>query len=293
MPAQGQVKGSGGMVAAGEWVRFWRDPDLGDLELLTASYVTHRFSRHSHEGYALGVIECGVESFDYLGATHHAPARRIVVVHPGEVHTGHAGTEAGWRYRMLYPDPALILRAQAELTGSARIALPFFPDPVIRDPDLAVRLDSLHRRLEAGAPRLERESRLLWFLAELVSRHAGRRPEPLKAAGDWPAVARVRDYLETAPDLPVSLNSLAELAGLPAIRLLRQFRRRYGLPPHAYQVQQRVLRAKRLLSAGETIAEVAAAAGFSDQSHLTRQFKRIVGVTPGQYRDGGSKIVQA
>lgn len=56
-----------------EHVKFWRDPDLQDVELLRATYVTHAFSRHTHEGYAIGVIESGVEAFTYRGENHAAP----------------------------------------------------------------------------------------------------------------------------------------------------------------------------------------------------------------------------
>jgi AraC-like DNA-binding protein len=77
---------------------------------------------------------------------------------------------------------------------------------------------------------------------------------------------------------------LAALAGVSRFQLLRAFRRETGITPHAYLIQRRVSAARRLLAAGEIPAQAAAAAGFSDQSHMTRAFVRYLGVTPARYR---------
>ena len=91
-----------------ERARLWRDTALGDLDLLSARYITHRFAPHFHEGYAIGVIVEGAETFSYRGRTEVAPAGHIVIVNPGEIHTGSAVAESGWTYRMLYPSCELI-----------------------------------------------------------------------------------------------------------------------------------------------------------------------------------------
>src|SRR5579883_2616325 len=91
-----------------EQVNFWRDPALRDLELLHAHYVTHTFAPHTHEEYAIGVIERGAERFMYRHTQHTAPAGSVVVINPGEVHTGEAVLASGWSYRMLYPAASLL-----------------------------------------------------------------------------------------------------------------------------------------------------------------------------------------
>ena len=111
--------------------------------MLCAKYITHSFARHTHEGYAIGVIESGVEAFTYRGAIHQAPAGSIVIIHPGEVHTGHAGIPEGWSYRMLYPDAALLQQAAAEVNIHT-CSLPFFSQPVIQDKFLAQQLQRMH-----------------------------------------------------------------------------------------------------------------------------------------------------
>lgn len=273
-----------------EQAKFWRDPALGNTEMLRATYVTHSFARHTHEGYAIGVIEAGVEAFAYRGGNYQAPAGSIVIVHPGEVHTGHAGVPSGWTYRMLYPDVPLLQNALAELQegilqkGAAGI--PFFPNPVIQDAQLAAQLRRSHIAIETSKSPLERESCLLWTLAQLIARHADRRPLIVPPGQEQAVVQRVRGYLHRHYAHSVSLEQLAEVADLKPLRLLRVFQRAVGLPPHKYLVQVRVVRAKALLSAGMPIAEVAHETGFTDQSHLNRHFKRLVGVTPGLYAAG-------
>ena len=69
-----------------EQVKFWLAQDLNNLELLRANYISHTFSRHTHDGYAIGVIERGAETFYYRGKTHTAPAGSLVVINPGEIH---------------------------------------------------------------------------------------------------------------------------------------------------------------------------------------------------------------
>ena len=274
----------------GEWTKFWRDPALGGLDRLHARYITHAFGRHAHDTFAIEVLERGAHTFRYRGADHAPVAGDLVLLNPGEVHTGRPASPLGYGYRMLYPSVEQVRMAAEEISGCSRND-PYFPRPVVRDDRLAAAMRHLHIALAEPAPRLERESRLLTVLVAVVRRHAAERP-PARATGMEPrAVTWAREFLEANAAEEVSLAQLAEVAGLSPFHLARVFREAVGLPPHAYLDQVRVERAKRLLAAGLPIARAAADVGFADQSHLTRRFKRLVGVTPGQYR-AGSKNVQ-
>lgn len=264
---------------------FWRDGELGGLELLRAHYVTHSFAPHSHEGFALGVIETGVETFRYRRATHVAPAGSLVVINPGEPHTGAAALAEGWRYRMLYPNAEVLREVASALSGRLR-PVPSFSRPVIDDPALARELMRLHADVEARAEPLERSSRLRAAFARLIARHADSPHLEPRIAPEPELVRCLRDYLEERAATPVRLEDLAALAGMSAFRTLRVFEQAVGMPPHAYLTHLRVARARRLLTHGTPPAHAAALVGFYDQSHLTRHFKRIVGVTPGQYAAG-------
>ncbi|HEX2910773.1 MAG TPA: AraC family transcriptional regulator [Chloroflexia bacterium] len=265
-----------------ESTNFWLDPDLGNLEFLHARYVTHAFSRHAHDGYAIGVIVKGAEEFEYRHTRHVAPEGSLVVINPGEMHTGQAYRPEGWSYRMLYPDSALLQEASSQIAGRSR-DVPFFAEPVITDKPLAEQLVKLHQALEEPLPALERQSRMLWFFGQFVSRHADDRPAVRRTGEEQQVVRRVRDYLENHYYENLTLEHLSQIAGLSPFHLLRIFRDAAGLPPHTYLNQIRISRAKTLLLKGWPIATVAHETGFVDQSHFTRQFKRIIGVTPGQY----------
>ena len=286
-PARDHEHGPGALDDRHERAIYWRAADLGNLDLLRATFVKHAFARHTHEGYAIGVIERGAESFSYRGATHRAPAGSIVLINPGEAHTGQAAVAGGWSYAMLYPEVELLRTVASELAGH-ECAVPYFPEPVVDDPPVATLLRRLHTLLERSDDTLERESQLYAVCAYLLVRHVAERPQPHAPAAEPGRVALARSYLEAHLEDAVNLDDLARLTNLSPFHLLRVFQRETGLPPHAYLTQLRVARAKRLLASGMPLPQVAVLTGFSDQSHLTRHFKRLVGVTPGRYASGSA-----
>jgi AraC-like DNA-binding protein len=267
----------------------WRAEQLGGLELLRATFVTHAFSRHTHDTFALGVVEDGLHSFWYGGATHLVPPQAIVVLNPDTVHTGQAARLSGYTtYRMLYPSPALVQQVADALWSRSR-GLPYFPHPVIHDPDLAHQIRAFHLTVEHPTSALEREMRLMQVLTLLVLRHAEVRPAEPRRARDRGVVCRARAYLDAHYADDVSLAHLARVAEVSPFYLARAFRADVGVPPHTYLEGVRVAQAKTLLLAGRALADVAFATGFVDQSHFTHRFKRSVGVTPGQYAQQGRR----
>lgn len=275
-------------MTAGNWTRFWRIPEAGAAEFLHAAYTDHAYDRHVHDRYVFGVTTGGTEGFWHRGALRTATVGQVVVVNPDDVHDGCSmERERAWTRRILYLDPALFAEVQAEIGAPG---LPLFPQGVLGDADLAAAVAAFHAEAETGLSALERDARLRILVARLIRGHAtGLRPD-LRAAGNEPAaVARVRALLEADPAAERSLADLGALVGLHPLYLTRAFRKVVGLPPHAYQTQLRVRLAARLLRNGQRPAEVAAASGFADQSHMTRTFKRVLGVTPGRFRSGSFK----
>lgn len=266
-----------------EKTTLWRAADVGDVELLHAKYVRYAFARHTHEGVAIGVIEDGAESFWYHGANHVATRGNIVVFNPGEVHTGQGADGRGWTFRIFYLDAQLLQRAASEMAGRPQ-GIPFFRDPVIRDSQMAKLLLSLHVTLGTSGSALERGSLFIWTFAQLVQKHADGRPLERASGSDHIAVKRIREYLEDQYQQNVSLHELTRLVSMSPYALIRAFRAEVGLPPHAFLNQIRIHRARHLLRQGDTLADAAFSTGFVDQSHFTRHFKKLVGVTPGNYR---------
>ncbi len=283
------MKGEESTMRSQEWVNVWHDAMLDGLELHHATYITHTFARHTHDYYVIGVIEAGVQSFAYRGTRQITPAGDVFVIHPGEAHTGEAVSAGGYTYRTLYPPVALIQRACSDIAGCEQ-GVPFFPTSVIHDGEVARGLRDLHLALTSDATPLEREARFLQACALLITRYAEIRPPERGIRQERPVVQQVRHYLDEHFAQQVSLAELAQLVGLSPYYVHRVFEREVGLPPHAYLENVRIRQAQRLLAQGETIAQVAYDLGFSDQSHLTRRFTRLLGITPGHYLH--SKMVQ-
>ena len=117
----------------------------------------------------------------------------------------------------------------------------------------------------------------------LAPRQPARGPDGALPRGRLRAVV---DFIESNLDAAPTLERMAAVARLSPYHFARQFKAATGLPPHQYVITRRVERAKELLQAGTelSLAQVAARAGFSDQSQFYHHFRRLVGVTPGRFR---------
>lgn len=218
--------------------------------------------------------------------------RRRRLVRPGELvawdpsgpHAGSAAGAGAWASRLMILEVADL----AAIAGDEEHPLLndlAFPEPVLADPQLAAGFLRLHRALGDTPTRLEADELLAEWLNALISRAAATRPPaPSRAPHDALALRRACDYLAEHSARNVGLDELAAAAGIGKFRLVRIFRQRTGLPPHALQIAHRIRTARRLLERGHTIADTASATGFADQSHLHRHFTRMIGLTPAAYQ---------
>lgn len=269
---------------AENWIKFWCAPQFGGrVELSRGISVTHVYPWHWHEEAQIWAIESGADVLSFRGAEHFTPPGALAFVPPGEVHCNRYVEPEGCTYRTLNVGPDLLLRAFGDLTmGQASFSL---RQPVVLDTDLFQRFVATHARLEEQPSRLVSDVLLLRLLEEMIQRTSGLRRDPGRGGREERmAVRRVREYLVAAHASNISLEDLAKMANLSPYHLHRVFTREAGMPPHAFQTQVRISRARVLLNEGKRLNEVAAETGFADQSHFTREFKRYVGLTPGAYR---------
>jgi AraC-like DNA-binding protein len=256
-----------------DWVR--QGADAPGLERIEAFFAGEAYGLHRHDTYAIGLTMSGVQSFTYRGQLRHSLAGHAVVLHPDEAHDGHAGTADGFRYRMLYVQPAAL---QEALGGSA---LPFVAAGTSTDPRLGVAVRALLADLREAPEAFERQDALL-DLALALRGAAGASPDAPR--GDWRAARRARELLDDDPARAITLDELASACDRDRWSLSRDFRRFFGTSPHRYLTLRRLDQVRRGLRAGGTLADCALAAGFADQSHMTRQFTKAFGVTPAQWR---------
>ena len=251
---------------------FVRPRFLPGVELVSVAYRNRIFPTHLHPEYVVGTVIGGSEALRARGANHTVGMGDVLRLHPDAPHANRCLGNDVLRYRVFYL-PAESIAAYGERALS-------FAAPVARDARLARLLAQTHEALcQEDIGELEQESALLTLIAGL-SADPGNEAEPALAGA---GVTRARDYIDAHFAEPFGLATLADVAGLSVFHLAHSFRKASGFSPLAYRNQRRVSEARRMLLAGEPIAEVAAAVGFADQSHLTRQFQRIFGVSPGRY----------
>jgi len=259
----------------------WRPADL-DRILLMAGQTT-RYAIEPRGEYVFGIVEGRPMRSRRGGEVRLVRPGQLVAWDPSNGHAGAAVDGQPWSSRLMVVELA-DLATLASDTESNLLDDVAFPEPVLSDPELAGDFLRLHNALEGPTTRLERDEQLVEWLRALIERSSAVRPQrsPLSPRDDR-ALRLACDYLGDRPERNVGLDELATAAGVGKFRLIRLFRERTGLPPHALQVAHRIRNARRLLEAGQTIARTAAATGFADQSHLHRHFQRSLGLTPGQY----------
>jgi AraC-like DNA-binding protein len=246
------------------------------FERVEVNLRTVAFAPHRHDSYAIGVTLRGVQSFGYRGTTEVSPAGHAFVIHPDEKHDGRPATDEGFHYRIVYVAPDLI---GAALDGRR---LPFAREAVTREMRLhraiCVALDAFDAAIED----VQFDQVIAGLADALVSHDPA--PRSVYRVACQTAVRLARDYLDANLGQPVSSGALERTTGLSRFALARHFRDLVGTSPYRYLVMRRLERAKRLIVGGSSLAQAAAASGFADQSHMTRQFKQAYGVSPGQWR---------
>ncbi|QNH75679.1 AraC family transcriptional regulator [Pseudomonas protegens] len=259
-------------TAVTDWVH--RAPATRGLERIEAYFAGHGYDMHRHDTYAIGRTLRGVQSFQYRGGWRHSLPGATMVLHPDEAHDGEAGTHDGFHYRMLYVEPALIQRI---LGGQP---LPFIAGGLSNDPRLSAATDALLRGLDSPLDPLEQED-ALFDLAHALNSVSGITRSRQRL--DYAAAQRARDYIHSALDRTLTLDELEAHSGRDRWSLSRDFRLLFGTSPYRYLSMRRLDLVRALLVQGQSLTQAALIAGFSDQSHMTRQFRQAYGLPPARW----------
>lgn len=266
-----------------ERVSFKRPLGHRGLETLAAHYVHQTFKPHSHPEYLVGVITGGAHSVWCRGEQLYVPPGTVMSMRPGDIHHGNAAVEDGWVQRMFYVAEDMMAEILGDRRDTSSASLPDFASSSRHDWNLARKLERIHGAVHGSRLTLERDAALVAF-AEVVARLAGEPSDdgPRGAPPD-DRVRRLVDYLHAHVARDVSLDELSLLVGLRRRQTIDIFKRATGLPPHAFHIGLKVRLAQDSLLKGQSLAATAIGAGFADQSHMTRHFTAIVGVTPATY----------
>ncbi|KQM02593.1 transcriptional regulator, AraC family [Frankia sp. CpI1-P] len=269
-----------GRVGEGQTVAAWRPAVAGVREVFHARFISHVYPPHTHDSWTLLIVDTGAVRFGLDRHEHGTLRSQVTLLPPDVPHDGRSARPGGFRKRVLYLDRDLL---GDELIGTA------VDTPTLADPTLRRRIGRLHDLLLTPGEDLAAQSGLT-LVGERLRAHLGRRSRfPARRDGAPPprrdpTVAHaLRDLLDSRIAEGITLAAAAELLGAHPTHLIRAFHQEFGLPPHRYLTGRRVDLARRLLLAGHRPAEVATLAGFYDQAHLTRHFRRMLATSPARY----------
>jgi AraC-like DNA-binding protein len=250
-------------------------PGADGIERLEAHLYGQAFSPHRHDTYAIGITISGIQTFRYRGQQWRCLPGQCHILHPDEIHDGSAGTEDGFGYRIVYIDPLLI---QDALGGRP---LPFVAQPVVDTARLPAGIGFEVWDIDAKIDDMARVELVIAVTNLLIGGKSDNQSKADSLA--LHSVKRVRDMIIACPAAQRSVGELERLADLDRWTLARQFRAAFGTSPSRFRTMRRLDNVRRLLRNGTSLAEAATAAGFSDQSHMSRQFKRAYGFTPARW----------
>lgn len=257
-----------------DWIRTASETDR--FERIEAFFNDHAYEPHRHDTYAIGRTLSGVQSFHYQGVMQHSQQGMTMVLHPDEKHDGESGTQDGFRYRMVYIEPAKI---QSILKGKP---LPFIQHGISTDPRLFKATNTFLQSIENHMEVLEEED-ALYDLAMALN-EISVRPLSQRLSFDYRAAEQAREFIHAVSERNISLDDLEKSIGRDRWSLSRDFRLLFGTSPHRYLTMRRLEKVKINLIKGASLVAAATDAGFYDQSHMTRHFKQAFGLSPAHWK---------
>ncbi|WP_194722636.1 AraC family transcriptional regulator [Noviherbaspirillum malthae] len=262
---------------------FWRDPDMPFIEArMMRDGAEASYARHWHDTFSVGIITGGRSSYVNGAHSEEVGQGMLVVMNPGDVHVCNPLDDAGWSFIMFYIDAEWMGRVQADLRGSDDVAFRPYARAALHAPHLADAGVSLFSQLtDADSDRLIREVGIIEFAGLLDGELTPCAPAGMESVSKAERAAR---HIDAHFSQSLRLEELCAVADLSASYLIRAFKKRYGVAPHEYQTNRRIQFGKARLREGVPIAQAALEAGFADQAHFQRIFKRLTAATPGQYQ---------
>jgi AraC-like DNA-binding protein len=204
----------------------------------------------------------------------------IIIFNPQDPHACEQVDGRKLDYRCINIEPKVMREYVREVTGQAY--LPRFSTHVLYQSELVSSLHDLHQLILEEQSDFSKEETLLLLLDQLLKDYADMEP-PKAEQNVTLEIRQLCEYMDAHYMKNISLNELSGLSGISKYHLLRLFTRQKGISPYRYLETIRINQAKRLLEHGVLPIDVAAQTSFSDQSHFTNFFKKLIGLTPKQY----------
>ncbi|SEG17967.1 helix-turn-helix transcriptional regulator [Marinobacterium lutimaris] len=253
---------------------------LPAVEMRLAANSSACYRAHSHDEFSFGLIDQGAALYQNREHLNRIGRGSLVTINPADLHACNPD-KGRWSYRMLFVDTEWMGGLQRELSPCSADYQPF-AEVLATRPEIGRDFDRLYKLLDGAGTALETETELIGFLAPFFS---GQDRDTTPASEPPKSLHRVCELLADNLSANLSLDDLCQEAALNRYQLIRLFRKHYGQPPHAYQIDQRIKKARALLrDRNARLDDVALQLGFADQSHFHRHFKQRLAMTPGTYQ---------
>ncbi len=261
---------------------FTRRCEHQNISILSATMSDFTYARHSHEEYSLGVTLKGRQDFFCRDRFYKSSPGRVMIFNPEDVHDGHSGGEQSLEYVMLYIHPNQLcpwFKCLGYKETRLRIKDTVLVDPLLRNQILTFAQSIKTNQLSS----LEFESAQLYLARLLISHQGNIDPIRLPSRIDT-LVTKAKGYILENLNNDLSIDQIAESVNLSKFHFIRMFREQLGITPHQYILNCRINTAGKALERGMNVTQAALDSGFSDASHLNRNFKKVFGITPKQFQ---------
>lgn len=245
-------------------------PILDGLELLDARHHALNFPFHTHNTFNITLVLGQTFSTRLSDRLLHSPAGTITITNPGEVHATVCDNKIGSSFFTFYVPPDVLKK----LNNKNPV---YFENKIISDPSIFRQFHELSQNFNYASGKSEKM--LLHVLRQLVDTYATGSPDADKRTHLF------RNFLEEDNLEKFSLENTARRFGLDKYKFLRLFKQYTGLTPNNYIILKRIEKSKALLQTPDDLLSIALEAGFYDETHFGKHFKRITGVTPMAYRN--------
>ena len=261
----------------------WRSEQLFNIDFACYTLSQHHFSKHFHDHYVIEFVLAGADDFFCAGKTFTAISNQLVLINPGEVHTGNTVDRTRLKYFSLNPT-FRHLEAVAQHCG---VTIPpdfNFQQTIVDNPILASKFASLFQTFQANTSILCKQEKLVDSISSLLSFSMAKKVSPASIEKHDARVNLLTEYIRQHYMNDICLQQLAALVNLNPFHMLRIFKKATGLSPYEYLLVIRVEQARQLLQKGSKVEQAALDTGFYDSSHFNRMFRKIAGMSPISYR---------
>ncbi|WP_238320678.1 AraC family transcriptional regulator [Limisalsivibrio acetivorans] len=264
---------------------FMRKPEIKGVEVCTALRSEHMFPKHAHDDiYAFGVMVDGLsyclEDYDERGYLYSG---ETALINPGMVHTGNPFPGTELNYRMLFITIDKMKDIVSDILEKDGV-LPEFEQLICRNRFIFRRLNALTELYSSAEDLIEVETVLYTSVGEMLEGATSLNIRSLHDGySEHRRIAEAKEMLSGNLEKKLSISDIASEIGTSRYHFVRIFKQSTGMAPHTYRTMKRIEKGRGMLRAGSSPADAALSAGFYDQSHFTRKFKDITGVTPGDY----------